>query len=159
MSAEHTSEGAAKSPDTAIFQPATLSPSDSIDFCGACHRSFADASLSTGPQADRAVVRFQPYRLEESKCWRATQDRRLTCVACHDPHKPLQRDAASYDGNCLQCHSNEKLAGSKQHTAAVCPKATRDCVTCHMPKVNLPSMHGDFTDHNIRIAKDESLPK
>jgi hypothetical protein len=156
MSAKEAPAGSAKLQDLAIFQPAKLSPADSIDFCGACHRSFADASLSTGPQADRAVVRFQPYRLEESKCWRTTQDQRLTCVACHDPHKPLNRDPASYDGNCLQCHSSVQPA---QHVAAVCPKATQNCVTCHMPKVSLPSMHGEFTDHYIRIASGESQHK
>lgn len=145
---------AGKSDAAYIFQPEKLSPSDSIDFCGSCHRSFADASLSTGPQADRAVVRFQPYRLEESKCWRATQDARLTCVACHDPHKPLNRVSASYDANCLQCHSGE------MHAATVCPKATHDCVSCHMPKVELPSMHGSFTDHFIRVAKvGDPLPR
>ena len=154
---------------SAIFQPAKLSPSDSIDFCGSCHRSFADASLSIGPQADRAVVRFQPYRLEESKCWRTTQDERLTCVACHDPHKPLNRDAASYDANCLGCHSGARLVSAKhaedqhaagQHVAAVCPRSRHDCVTCHMPRINLPRMHGGFTDHYIRIAREgEPLPR
>ena len=123
--------------DATIFQPAKLSPADSIDFCGACHRSFADASLSTGPQADIAVVRFQPYRLEESKCWRATQDQRLTCIACHDPHKPLNRDSASYDKNCLQCHSRVKTAAGENHAVTVCPKATHDCVTCHMSNSTL----------------------
>jgi hypothetical protein len=136
-----------------IFQPAKLSPSDSIDFCGACHRSSADASLSTGPRAERAAVRFQPARLEQSRCWRATRDARLTCVACHDPHQPLERNVAAYDRNCLQCHSGAQAARK------TCPQATHDCVTCHMPRVNLPSMHGDFTDHYIRIAKESELPR
>jgi hypothetical protein len=150
----------------AIFSPSRLSPADSIDFCGACHRSFADANLSTGPSADRAVVRFQPYRLEESKCWRATQDARLTCVACHNPHQPLNRDPTSYDHNCLQCHAGAHAiaagasADTSAHAAAVCPRATHDCVSCHMPKVELPSMHGSFTDHFIRIARaGEPLPR
>jgi hypothetical protein len=141
--------------DSAIFQPANLSPADSIDFCGACHRSSADASLSVGPEADKATIRFQPARLERSSCWRATQDARLTCVACHDPHKPLDHNAVSYDTNCLQCHSGVKRSVTKQPIAKECPKATHDCVTCHMPKVRLPSMHGDFTDHDIQIVKDE----
>ena len=160
IAAEKTQEKTGEPEDLAIFQPAKLSPSDSIDFCGSCHRSFADASLSTGPQVDRAVVRFQPYRLEESTCWRATQDERLTCVACHDPHKPLNHVAASYDANCLQCHSTGKHNADEQRAPTACPKATHDCVTCHMPKVNLPSMHGDFTDHYIRIAREgETLPR
>jgi hypothetical protein len=33
-------------------------------------------------------------------------------------------------------------------------------VTCHMPKVDLPGMHADFTDHWIRIAKpNEPVPR
>jgi hypothetical protein len=160
VTAMSSAPGKSTTADLAIFHPGKLSPSDSIDFCGSCHRSFADASLSNGQKADVAVVRFQPYRLEESKCWRATQDERLTCVACHDPHKPLNRDVASYDSNCLQCHSGVTKTTSTAHRAAVCPKATHDCVTCHMPKVTLPSMHGDFTDHFIRIAKaGDPLPR
>jgi hypothetical protein len=146
--------------DAAIFHPGKLSPADSIDFCGSCHRSFADATLSTGPQADRAVVRFQPYRLEESKCWIRTQDERLTCVACHDPHQPLNRDTASYDKDCLQCHAASLARSSAAHATPVCPKASRDCVTCHMPKVELPTMHGSFTDHFIRVvAVGEPFPR
>jgi hypothetical protein len=160
VTAMPSAKGKGVSAEAAIFNPGKLSPADSIDFCGSCHRSFADATLSNGQKADIAVVRFQPYRLEESKCWRATQDERLTCVACHDPHQPLNRDVASYDRNCLQCHSGVMKPASTAHTAAVCPKATHDCVTCHMPKVTLPSMHGDFTDHFIRIAKaGEPLPR
>jgi hypothetical protein len=162
MNAAGSSPAAAADPT--VFNPARLSPSDSNDFCGACHRSFADATLSISSTGavSTAVVRFQPYRLEESKCWRATRDARLTCVACHDPHQPLNHAAASYDRNCLQCHSGSAAASehpAPQPAAKACPKATSQCVTCHMPKVNVASMHGDFTDHFIRIAQaGETFP-
>jgi len=135
-----------------IFNPAKLSPADSNDFCGACHRSFADAteSIASIGRASTAVVRFQPYRLEESRCWRETQDARLTCVACHNPHQPLSKDPASYDKHCLQCHSTSATAAT--HAGNVCPKATSQCTTCHMPKVNIASMHGSFSDHYIRVV-------
>jgi formate-dependent nitrite reductase cytochrome c552 subunit len=29
--------------------------------------------------------------------------------------------------------------------------ATTKCVTCHMPKYDVPEMHYSFTDHLIRI--------
>ena len=143
-----------------VFNPAKLSPADSIDFCGSCHRTFADASLSLGGQRSTAAVRFQPYRLEESKCWRATQSEKLTCVACHNPHEALNRDAASYDKKCLSCHVphgalSANAGSTASQTAKACPKATKDCTSCHMPKVNVASMHGDFTDHFIRIVKAE----
>ncbi len=153
----------------AIFNPAKLSPADSIDFCGSCHRTFSDAVIATGGITTSAAVRFQPYRLEESKCWRATEDERLTCVACHNPHEALDRDPASYDRKCVRCHQARSGASDAAHLvsapraaaprAAVCPKATGQCTTCHMPKVRVPSMHGDFTDHDIRIVRaGEAMP-
>jgi hypothetical protein len=148
-----------------IFNPAKLSPVDSNDFCGACHRTFADATLSmaSAQASSTAVVRFQPYRLEESRCWRETQDARLTCIACHNPHQPLNRNPASYDKHCLECHTATAIApahASVAVTAKVCPKATSQCVTCHMPKVNVASMHGDFTDHFIRVVRQgEAFPQ
>ena len=133
----------------AVFDPSRLSPQDSIDFCGSCHRTSADAKLSVTQDFRGSVVRFQPYRLEESKCWRATKDARLTCVACHNPHKPLEADALSYDSHCLQCHTGTAHSATPAQQARVCPKATSNCVSCHMPKVTVATMHGDFTDHYI----------
>jgi formate-dependent nitrite reductase cytochrome c552 subunit len=31
--------------------------------------------------------------------------------------------------------------------------ASERCVSCHMPKVELPGAHFKFTDHRIRIAR------
>ena len=141
-----------------IFNPSRLSPVDSIDFCGACHRTFVDATLSTAHATSTAVVRFQPYRLEESKCWRATQDERLTCVACHDPHEQLSHNLATYDRHCLECHAmnaNTRNANTRNaaHQGKACPQSTNGCVRCHMPKVEIASMHGTFTDHFIRVVR------
>jgi Cytochrome c554 and c-prime len=136
---------------TAIFNPESLPPADSVDFCGACHGTFWDIQLSkiTGV----STVRSQPYRLESSKCW-AKADARLTCVACHDPHLPLETESSSYDHVCLSCHINTLGAKTTaDHPGAACPTATKDCSSCHMPKVFVPEMHADFTDHRIRIAK------
>jgi hypothetical protein len=161
-----------QSSTAAIFNPAKLSPADSIDFCGACHRTFADANASAGFATSNAVVRFQPYRLEESKCWRATQDARLTCIGCHDPHQPLNRNSDSYDKQCIQCHTaaHKDIASLKDaavikqpataHAVAASPKITSGCVRCHMPKVAIASMHGEFTDHYIRIVRpEEGFPR
>lgn len=133
-----------------IFNSAALKPADSVDFCGACHGTFWDVKLAgiTGP----STARSQPYRLEQSKCW-GTGDARLTCIACHDPHKQLETDAAAYDSACLRCHANG--AGAKktaEHSGAACPVSKQNCASCHMPKVHVPEMHGNFTDHRIRIA-------
>jgi len=58
-------------------------------------------------------VRFQPYRIFNSKCY--SDDRRISCISCHNPHEPLKQDAAFYDAKCLACHQ------SKQKTATSSP--------------------------------------
>ena len=137
--------------DLAIYNPAGLSPSESIDFCGSCHRTSGDVLQAANKANNPSVVRFQPYRLQKSRCWRATQDERLTCVACHDPHQPLNRNDVSYDQHCLSCHTGITTA---EHSGKVCPTGAKtQCISCHMPKIPVASMHGEFTDHFIRVAK------
>ena len=143
-----------------IMSPASLSPVDSVDFCGSCHRTWADVAFSGAAQSSVGVIRFQPYRLEKSRCWGRAGDPRLTCVACHDPHVPLQKDVASYDGQCLSCHLRHGEIPSSAKRGAACPRGSEHCVTCHMPKVTVPEMHGDFTDHLIQIVSaDATSPR
>ena len=141
-------------PDARLMNPALLSPVDSVDFCGACHRTWADIAFSTQPKPGLYAVRFQPYRLEESKCWGRNGDARITCIACHNPHKPLERDLSVYDHQCLTCHvlKNETTRAKPQLPGKACPVSTTRCTTCHMPKYNVASMHGEFTDHWIRVV-------
>lgn len=134
-----------------ILNPANLSPIDSVEFCGVCHRSRIDVVLNRATGLED--VRFQGYRLETSKCF-GTGDARITCIACHDPHERLVRDSGAYDKNCLACHAAKaSVKAPADHYAVACPVKERDCVTCHMPKVEAPSMHSTFTDHRIRIVK------
>jgi hypothetical protein len=137
---------------TFIVNPATLNASDSVDFCGACHRTRLDV-VQLGI-SDVRTARFPAYRLQASRCWGSDGDSRMTCTACHDPHRPLVTDAASYDKNCLSCHVLSAASKpAKDHPAAACPVAQKECVTCHMPKYEIPEMHADFTDHKIAIHK------
>jgi hypothetical protein len=139
----------------AILNPAKLDPAASVDFCGACHATFWDVKLAN--EQGIAALRSQPNRLQSSKCWGAG-DNRLTCVACHDPHVPLVREAASYDARCLSCHVQAAASSSapaeptKDHPGRACPVARESCVTCHMPKYEAPGMFHEFTDHKIRIV-------
>jgi cytochrome c551/c552 len=77
-------------------------------------------------------------------------DKRIGCTACHDPHADLVRDDSSYDHNCLACHAKASAAGTTLQKS--CPVSDRNCVSCHMPKVELPGSHSVFTDHHIRIV-------
>lgn len=134
-----------------IFNPGKLDPVDSVDFCGACHRTWQDVVTTGFVKTGMFNVRFAPYRLENSLCW-GKGDARLTCLACHDPHKPLVTDASAYDAACLKCHISrgaKKVAG---HPGAACPVAASRCVTCHMPKYEPPGLHYEFTDHWIRVV-------
>lgn len=135
----------------AILNPATLSPSESVDFCGACHRTWADV-LEMPNMMSTVEIRYQPYRLEQSRCWGKKGDARLVCVACHDPHKPLVRDLEAYDSKCLACHSQRVASTPLSPAKSVCKMATSQCVRCHMPRYSIPQIHGVFTDHEIRIV-------
>lgn len=137
----------------ASVNPGEMKPVDLVDFCGACHTTWWDAKRITATGV--ANVRFPPYRLESSRCW-GNGDARLTCVACHDPHRPLVREATAYDARCrcLSCHS--LVPGGKpsaDRRGAACPVGKKECVTCHMPKYEVPDMHYQYTDHRIRIVK------
>jgi len=120
-----------------------LSADDTADLCGRCHRTWSQIAVN-GPRGV-GNVRFQPYRLANSKCYDGA-DARIRCAACHNPHEELQTNLASYDAKCAGCHS------TALHTK-VCRVAKANCAGCHMPKVELPGAHARFTDHQIRIAR------
>jgi hypothetical protein len=133
-----------------IFNPGMLAPADLNDFCGTCHHSTRDV-LAINIR-DIRNIRFQPYRLENSRCYDPS-DKRITCIACHDPHRNLVTSSTSYDSKCLACHQNRGEQRTSLKTASACPKETHNCVTCHMPKLVLPGAHYAFTDHYIRINR------
>jgi len=132
-----------------ILNPAKLNPVDSVDFCGACHRTWAD--VEEAGWEGISTLRFHPYRLENSRCW-GKGNARLTCLACHDPHLPLVHDPGSYDDRCLRCHLRTSGAAA-DHPGKACPQSTKNCVTCHMPKREVPDTHTRFTDHWIGIDR------
>ena len=131
-----------------------LSSEDISNFCGQCHRTWE--TVVRNHWRGELTVRFQPYRLANSKCFDGT-DPRISCIACHDPHVDVVRQDSSYDGKCLACHSagagSAAVPTSDLIHPRTCPKAKSDCVSCHMPKVKLPNGHLTFTDHQIRIVK------
>jgi hypothetical protein len=143
----HGSAGAHLAEKAPMRKLGKFSSEEMSDFCGQCHRTWSQIAMK-GP---RGVlnVRFQPYRLANSKCY-SPEDDRIRCTACHDPHRDVETSAAAYDAKCTACHS----AGAR-----VCKVAKKDCVTCHMPRVELPGAHKRFTDHMIRIARaNEKYP-
>jgi hypothetical protein len=124
-----------------------LSPEGMSNFCGQCHRTWERVVRDRlrGP----INVRFQPYRLANSKCYDGG-DRRMSCTTCHDAHHQVVRGTATYDSKCLACHTPGSAASAGVKS---CRVATKDCASCHMPKVDLPGGHMAFTDHQIRVVR------
>ncbi len=150
-----------------IFNPKTLdAESLSQEFCGACHRG-VDAVAMMPDLGGINNIRFQPYRLFNSR-GHDPKDARFACTACHDPHRDLNREDGTYDAHCTACHAprsaedasvrepNSGVPGKRPIPLAggkSCPVGREGCISCHMPKVELPGAHFKFTDHRIRIAR------
>lgn len=135
-------------PDTPKITPPRLeklAAEEMSEFCGQCHRTWSQIAIN-GPHGV-ANVRFQPYRLANSKCY-DTSDARIRCTACHDPHAEVVEAPAYYDQRCTSCHSPSGKAGAK-----ICKVAKSGCASCHMPKVEIREAHNKFTDHWIRIVR------
>ena len=120
------------------------------DFCGQCHRTWSQIAIN-GPRGIKNV-RFQPYRLANSKCYDAA-DSRIRCTACHDPHGALETYLAGYDAKCAACHStgaaHENLPRGQGELRHLPHAASSSC----------PARTSKFTDHQIRIARaDDPYP-
>ncbi len=125
-----------------------LSVEEQLNFCGACHRTWQEVSAN-GPH-DINNIRFQPYRLATSRCYNSSiNDKRIGCVACHDPHQNMVKGDDYYDVKCGACHQ----AGIAPASVKTCPVAQHRCVSCHMPKIDFPHGHFRFTDHRIRVVR------
>jgi nitrate reductase cytochrome c-type subunit len=128
-----------------------LSAEETANFCGQCHRTWAE--IAAQPNPGIADIRFQPYRLTGSKCY-DPDDARISCLACHNPHHDFDNpQKVNFDPKCLACHGGGKPG------AKACPVSKDKCVSCHMPRIDLPGAHYKFTDHRIRIVKpNEPFP-
>ena len=145
---------AGQPPKTGIFSTTNLA-GDALSqhFCGSCHRSYEEV-MSMADLGGSGNIRFQPYRLAKSSCYFSDpKDRRISCIACHNPHEALVREPSFYDAKCLACHASSSTNLRASNTAKPCRTATRRCSTCHMPKTDLAGAHAQFTDHFIRIVR------
>jgi hypothetical protein len=149
---------AVRSGDTAnaaMRKLGALSTEELSDYCGECHRTWSQIA-AIGPRGI-GNVRFQPYRLQSSRCY-DSEDRRIRCTTCHDPHSEVKTDPAAYDARCKACHARNAAPATKA-SLRICKVATKNCTSCHMPKLELPGSHKKFSDHEIRIARaNEKYP-
>jgi hypothetical protein len=133
-----------------IGNPKRLSAPDLNQFCGTCHRA-----PEGGPAIDLDKpfsVRHQPIYLSRSACFAGSKGA-LSCLTCHDPHRPLVHDAAHYNKQCLQCH-----AGVRHSTGSTQRVVQNGCVDCHMPRVRA-EQYLEFTNHWIGVYSDDAKLK
>lgn len=141
-----------------LLNPAKLPPRQQASICEQCHLS-GEARI---PKPNKHLADFQPGQdladyvevlirprsaltvrvnghadaLASAKC------RNLTCLTCHNPHKPAQAVAPI----CQSCHKQ--------------PHTTDNCAPCHMPKARATDGgHTVYTDHSIpRKPRPKSQP-
>lgn len=137
----HSESGGARD---AIANPQRLNAVELNAYCGSCHRKPPEA----GEEKDwnnAWNTRHQPTYLAQSACFRKGS---LSCITCHDPHRPLVQGASAYNATCSACHprvSHKTVVGA------------RACVECHMPSVSVTAQL-TFTNHWIGVyAKGASL--
>ena len=86
-----------------------MSAVETSNLCGSCHRTWQMVMLLNIQGV--STVRFQPYRLSLSQCF-LSNDSRVACTACHDPHAALTHDEKAYDSKCTESseHANRQEA-------------------------------------------------
>ncbi|HEX4948250.1 MAG TPA: multiheme c-type cytochrome [Blastocatellia bacterium] len=137
--------------EMAILNPGHFDTEGLTQFCGSCHRTWAQVQLM---KEARGVVnvRFQPYRIFGSKCY-DFDDKRISCTTCHDPHEETKQNAAFYDAKCMACHGKAEVNNDVKMYPSCKAGKTNNCASCHMPQYEIPGAHHKFSDHWIRVVK------
>lgn len=132
-----------------------LSPRESVDRCGECHRRADELGGPLHPD-NPLLVRFASVGLSQSQCFQKQphgMDRaeggetgRLDCLSCHSPHAETDARWQTHAAVCLRCHAATSSAAD-----FACPEAGpgENCLSCHMKKVQSGERLW-FTDHWIR---------
>jgi Cytochrome c554 and c-prime len=147
---------------SAIVNPAKLSRARRADVCAQCHGGQGEREIlpaftyipgqplekyiDLGPidsAADVDVHGKQGKLLMKSRCYQMSAD--LNCSTCHDVHKP-EPDLAVISQHCLSCH---KTTASVTHAKAG-SEITRNCIDCHMPKLESKVVYLDVNGKRIK---------
>jgi hypothetical protein len=132
--------------------------------CTECHTVGLASQIERDPE-NPGYVRSPGVTFAFSRCFTESGGA-MSCMTCHEPHREADHSASFYEAKCLTCHSAPaKSSAANKPSAAttsparrtVCPvKPVSDCLTCHMPKVPIPTLHKSLTDHYIRVHHSSS---
>lgn len=130
-----------------IVHPGKLARQRSIEICAQCHSGIGrslkppfsyrpseplDEYLKLDFRGEHVLggvhTDNQLARLKMSQCFRASNS--MTCVTCHDPHRPERGKLSQFSERCLQCHSPDECRVHSEAGHAI----QRRCIDCHMPK-------------------------
>lgn len=157
-------------PSAQLVHPGRLGADRANDICLQCHLQ-GDVSVPIGRsspfdfqpgqrlidsrhdfliagQPETLGVASHGARILQSRCYAASGGQ-LTCIHCHDAHRPTTDfDAPYYDAKCLACHQPQACS---RPVAKESERSTSGCVGCHMPqRPTREGIHLVFTDHAIR---------
>jgi hypothetical protein len=149
-------------PDLAIINPSGASAlSVSIKQCNDCH--VLEHKIPENDPENPGWIRSQGIGWSRSRC-NTESGTAFGCVTCHDPHQTATATSTSdYESKCLKCHALTNKPASIESPASPANSGTRSqpracpvnpskgCLTCHMPRVRIDSLHTDLTDHYIRV--------
>jgi predicted CXXCH cytochrome family protein len=153
-------------PDPAIINPAAASPHlVTSKQCNDCH--ILDKRFRDDDPNRPGWARSQGVGWTLSRC-NTESDGAFGCVTCHDPHKSARAiTTAQYEAKCLGCHAQagvsvandrppSKLKTSPSTRSRSCTvNPSNGCITCHMPRVRIDSLHMELTDHYIRVDRQK----
>ncbi|MDE2997057.1 MAG: tetratricopeptide repeat protein [Bacteroidota bacterium] len=171
--------------DYSIVNPGKLSPEREMDVCQRCHMQGAsvfeggDNPLDWRPgqplvahqnvffprQADSLthfIMASHPNRLAQSACFKDSWSEEskaepMTCLTCHDPHKPIEETREVVNASCQNCHTGKPEDVSAlmcSEPTVVSGTNTATCASCHMPQsgsTDIPNIR--ITDHYIRVPE------
>jgi Tfp pilus assembly protein PilF len=173
-----------KGTDYTIVNPKRLPLDRRLDVCQQCHLTSSVSLLRDGREAfsfrpseplsthlalyketvdeqnGQINVISHADRMRQSACFRALEHsaKQMDCVTCHNPHQGFRKEGDAYFNlTCIKCHEIGKLGNSVVATAKADHQSSSNCISCHMPKTESDAPHSAFTDHFVRIVKNDKV--
>ena len=151
----HLAAVEARFPEMAILSPSGAPPDLlTTKLCNECHILGRDSGGAE--HKGRGWIRSQGFGWSQSRC-NIESGGTFGCTTCHDPHRSARSmTSAQYEARCHSCHGPVSSASPDSKIAArdarsTCPvDSSRGCLNCHMPRVRIPALHLELTDHHIR---------